>query len=137
MEGLLFVLIMVWAFSRMSKKAKKGQTHRNAAARRRREAFQRMMSMASQSAPAPEPEPEVLPPEPLQGSLVYESMEGRSSDEGEDTCDPSLGHERMEIPEPDSVYAQEIGGGLPPITPQSLVQGVVMSEILNRPKYRR
>lgn len=137
MEGLLFVLIMVWAFGRMSRKAKKGQTSQSAAARRRREVFQRMMSTASQPAPAPAPEPQPVPSVPVQGSLAYESMEGHGSDEGEDTCDPDLGHERISPVEPDSVYVQEIGGGLPPITPQSLVQGVVMSEILNRPKYRR
>lgn len=137
MEGLLFVLIMIWVFGRMSKKAKKGQTNRNATARRRRETFQRMMSMASQPTPDPAPEPQPVPSTPVQGSMEYVSMEGQSSDEGEDTCDPALGHERISPVEPDSVYAQEIGGSLPPITPQSLVQGVVMSEILNRPKYRR
>lgn len=135
MEGFLFVLIMVWVFSRMSRKAKKGPTSRNAADRRRRETFQRMMRMASQPAPAPEPQP--VPFAPLQGSLDYASTEGQPSDEGEDICDPALGHERVTPVEPDSVYAQEIGGGLPPITPQSLVQGVVMSEILNRPAYHR
>lgn len=132
MDGLLFVLIMLWVFVRLGKKKKKGQTNQSAAARRRREAFQQMMSQS-----ASEPEPKRVPPTPVQGSMNFDSMEGQSSDEGEDTCDPALGHERISPEEPDSVYAQEIGGGLPPITPQSLVQGVVMSEILKRPTYRR
>lgn len=125
MDGLLVVLIMLWVFIRLGKKKKKGQTNQSAAARRRREAFQQMINDAPQATSAP-----------VQGSMNYESMEGRASTEGEDTCDPALGHERISPAEPDSVYAEEIGGGLPPITPQSLVQGVVMSEILKRPTYR-
>lgn len=58
--------------------------------------------------------------------------------EGEDACDLSLGHERTENIEPQSVYAEQIGMESPfDFSPKALYQGVVMSEILTRPSERR
>lgn len=60
------------------------------------------------------------------------------STEGQDLCDPTLGHEREISVEPGSVYAGEIGRE-PALdfSAKGLLQGVIMSEILTRPAQRR
>ncbi|NLO86249.1 MAG: hypothetical protein GX096_12640 [Clostridiales bacterium] len=63
------------------------------------------------------------------GDSMYQSTEGR------DTCDPSLGHGRSVAAATDDVY--DIHTDIAPVldlTPNAIVQGVVMNEILNRHK---
>lgn len=65
------------------------------------------------------------------GSIVFHS------DEGQDVCDPSLGHGKSSLSaENDSVFApcQE---GEPLISASDMVRGFVMSEILTRPGANR
>lgn len=78
---------------------------------------------------------------PYTGSLGASPMEGLPSSEGTDTCDPTLEHGRTFTPH---VAAYAIGGEqaseavLPEVwNAKSLVQGVVMQEILNRPRTGR
>lgn len=60
------------------------------------------------------------------------------STEGEDLCDPTLGHEREISVDPESVYAGEIGREpVMDFSARGLLQGVIMSEILTRPAQRR
>ena len=64
------------------------------------------------------------------GSLHVETTEGM------DLCDPSLEHDR-ETPDPQSVYANEIGREpMLDFSAKGVYQGVVMSEILKRPAER-
>lgn len=65
---------------------------------------------------------------------MYHSTEGR------DTCDPSLGHARSVVVATDDAY--DIRADIAPVldlTPNAILQGVVMNEILNRhqTKWRR
>ena len=81
------------------------------------------------------------PPEPAEGEgysiLRAEQQVMQPSGEGEDRCDPSLGHHR--VVEPESVYAQEITdeGKKLDLSAQGVWQGVVMSEVLARPAAAR
>ena len=60
------------------------------------------------------------------------------STEGEDLCDPSLGHEREIEVDPKSVYAEEIGREpVLDLSSRGLVQDIIMSEILTRPAQRK
>ena len=71
------------------------------------------------------------------GSLGGGSLEGAPSREGEDACDPSLGHGAPSASAADGVYAEAIDGGALGWSGRALVQGVVMSEILKRPAERK
>ncbi|MEA4928850.1 MAG: hypothetical protein VB104_09255 [Candidatus Limiplasma sp.] len=78
---------------------------------------------------------------PYTGSMGATPMEGLPSMEGSDTCDPSLEHGRTFTPR---VAAYAMGEQQPtePVLPEAwnakaLVQGVVMQEILNRPRTGR
>lgn len=78
---------------------------------------------------------------PYAGSLGDTPMEGLPSSEGTDTCDPTLEHGRTFTPR---VAAYAMGAERPtePVLPEAwnakaLVQGVVMQEILNRPRTGR
>lgn len=78
---------------------------------------------------------------PYTGSMGATPMEGLPSLEGSDTCDPSLEHGRTFTPR---VAAYATGEQRPtePVLPEAwnakaLVQGVVMQEILNRPRTGR
>ena len=69
--------------------------------------------------------------------LEYTGSLGIDTDEGRDTCDPELEHDRSERIDPHSVYADEIGAEpLLDLSPKGLYQGMVMSEILTRPADR-
>lgn len=77
---------------------------------------------------------------PMYARPAYAGSLGGDSTEGEDICDPELGHdrERPRRPAPESVYANEIGKeSMIDLRPQALLQGVVMSEILTRPSERK
>ena len=99
--------------------------------------------------PVPDPAPKaVSAPRPVAGEISY-SMEGpysqgsRLSIEGVDTCDPGLGHtvsslsgvERTAL---EDAPRQTPSSGFPlSFTPDTLMQGVIMSEILTRPTRRK
>ena len=65
---------------------------------------------------------------------VFSGSLNVDSNEGEDLCDPELGHERELTAENGSVYAGEIGRE-PAVdfSAKALVQGVIMSEVLGKP----
>lgn len=131
MDGLLLLLILFWIFKAIMK-ASKNQSSKTKSKPAPKPKAYRPVQPAVQEPVYQTQEPFSQPGEQSQGSMAYVSTEGMASQEGEDECDPSLGHGQM--PEPGSVYADEIGGDtIPAITPQSLLQGVVMSEILQRP----
>ena len=70
-------------------------------------------------------------------AVPYGGSLGAVSAEGRDTCDPSLGHERRRPADPaDDAYALD-EGLVPELDAQTLIQGIVMSEILKRPYERK
>ena len=133
MDGLLFLLILFWIFKAVMKASKNHSSKTKPASKPEPKVYR----PAQPTVQEPVYQPQKLfsqPREQSQGSMAYVSAEGTASEEGEDECDPSLGHGHFQTPEPDGVYGDEIGGKtIPALTPQSLVQGVVMSEILRRP----
>ena len=73
-----------------------------------------------------------MPASRMTGSLGASSMEGR------DTCDPSLGHDRPRAEGAASVYAREVDGApLIAASPNAVLRGIVMSEVLTRPAQRK
>ena len=133
MDVLLFLLILFWIFKAVMKASKNHSSKTKPASKPEPKVYR----PAQPTVQEPVYQPQKLffqPREQSQGSMAYVSAEGTASEEGEDECDPSLGHGHVQTPEPDGVYGDEIGGEtIPALTPQSLVQGVVMSEILRRP----
>ncbi|HIU19471.1 MAG TPA: hypothetical protein IAC48_05370 [Candidatus Limiplasma stercoravium] len=68
----------------------------------------------------------------ISGSTASPSMEGR------DTCDPSLGHAKVRPAATPTAYdAPEYAGPRLEMNAQTILQGVVMSEILTRPAQRK
>jgi len=136
MDGILALVLIGWLirFASSQKKRKQGK---GTAAKPRAVHFPKEPKFTDakpvfpaffqqESAPA---EGEGYAPD-WSGSLSADSAEG------EDLCDPSLGHEREIAADPRSVYAGEIGReSLVDTSPRGLIQGVVMSEILTRPTY--
>lgn len=134
MDGLLFLLILFWIFKAVMKASKNHSSKTKPASKPAEPKVYRPAQPTVQEPVYQPQKPFSQPREQSQGSMAYVSAEGTASEEGEDECDPSLGHGHFQTPEPDGVYGDEIGGEtIPALTPQSLVQGVVMSEILRRP----
>ena len=69
-------------------------------------------------------------------TVPYGGSLGAVSAEGRETCDPSLGHERRSVEPADDAYALD-EGLVPELDAQTLIQGIVMSEILKRPYERK
>ncbi len=147
MEGILMLVLIGWAFSKMNQKAKKQVSssgrNRNAADRRvnrmaqlRAEAEKRRLQTAGDNAfHMAEGESVVHPSIAAEGSFRG-SMQTEST-EGECICEPELEHGRKAEPESESVYASEIGREpLVDFSSRGILQGVVMSEILTRPAQR-
>lgn len=151
MEGLLFLVLIGWAFSKMNQKAKKQIKKQNvssendaAIAERRAKRIEQLRAEAEKRKAQLTPEisprfaegegsvqPFTQTEEPFRGSMQVESTEG------ECICDPELEHEREAKLEPASVYAGEIGREpLVDFSPRGMMQGFVMSEILTRPSQR-
>ena len=151
MEGLLILALIGWAFSKMNQKAKKQMKKQAAssvivgnAAERRAKRMEQLRAEAEKrrtQIPQEKPiryaegegvfQPTFLSEKPFCGSMQVESTEG------ECICDPELEHEREAKPEPESVYAGEIGREpLVDFSARGLMQGIVMSEILARPAQR-
>lgn len=147
MDGILILVLIGWALSKMNKKAKKqikSFARAENTAARRAERIAKMPAETEKRTPQTavertEPNAEgegtfqfsMLAEEPFRGSMQVESMEG------ECICEPELEHKREEKPEPASVYADEIGREpLVDFSPRGMMQGIVMSEILTRPVER-
>ena len=152
MEGLFVMLILYWIVKSIGKKSKQkpknAGAQQNAAARvqRAREAYEQAKNRT-----AAQPQPRTVQPtlfdrQPAEGEGYATmqpiqpfrgSMEAFST-EGEDLCDPELGHEREPVYEEGSVYENQITGAPKlDLSAQGVWQGVVMSEILGRPGGRR
>ncbi len=65
-------------------------------------------------------------------SIKYESEEGRESNEGK-CIEPNANHCAVEHFE-DTVYASEIGSENIDFTREDLVKGIIMAEIISKPK---
>ena len=143
---LMIILAIVNSISK-SKKKKTGKTvafsgspaaaqreakaQKELAAIRKKALAQQAAVKAAAKASAPA-EGEGFAQPAFSGSLNMESTEG------EDLCEPTLGHERELTVEAGSVYENEIGREpLMDFSAKGLLQGVVMSEILIRPAQRR
>lgn len=148
MDGLLFILLLFWLFKRAKKKKGKPQKRKTLEAQLRsgiEKALQAMEKARTQAETQPAAEQTQELTEGM--SYMQQAEEGQSSGreeymgslavdtmEGKDTCDPALGHERMEKTEDQSVYAEEIGSEpVLDLSAEAFRQGFVMSEILKRP----
>lgn len=151
MEGLFAILILYWMINSVfgkkskTKNAKRSalsdaaQVHAERARQiheelvKRKEEKDQQLAMEDIHA-APAGEGEALPC--FEGFGHTGSMHVETT-EGKDLCDPSLEHDR-ETPDPQSVYANEIGREpMLDFSAKGIYQGVVMSEILKRPADRR
>lgn len=151
MEGLLFLLVLLGILKKFFEnpnKAKKKSRHafgspEQVRAQKARQVHEQLVKQKEKEAQQiamedihaiPAGEGESLPCFEgfgHTGSLHVETTEGM------DVCDASLEHDR-ETPDPQSVYANEIGREpLLDFSVKGLYQGVVMSEILKRPADRR
>lgn len=153
MDGLLILLLIGWLVSQMSKKnkqpksaqtlnAQKDLVEKQKAARqarvqaeldkRRAEAEKEQKNVQTVFVNAREAELYASAMEPaFRGSMEVESTEG------ECLCDPELEHERENAVAEGSVYSGEIGKeSMVDFSARGMMQGVVMSEILNRPVRR-
>ena len=154
MEGLIFLLLMYWLFSKAKKTGKKGGKQKKLADRIIRQ-LERAVQPDPKESPAPVREMQAVPAfQPLaegESSMAYtqdvhgcvseheEYMGSMNADtaEGEDACDVVLAHECPERMDPESVYAGEIGREpAVDLSAKGIYQGVVMSEILARPQRR-
>lgn len=154
MDGLIVLLILSWIFkSVFSKKSKaqkvndKGMKPDPEARKKAREAaaahHEQLRRQLKMEDVFPHYRPSAAAEEghaSLEGvgqTEVYRGSLKADSSEGECMCDPALEHERENYSDADSVYATEIGDA-PGVdfSPQGIVQGVVMSEILRRPSER-
>ena len=142
MDGIIVLVIIGWLISSMSSKKKK-----NAKSKAGHQAKQRPVNFASQ--PQADlskaqgtfqsiPQTSAAPAEG-EGSFqqIWMGSMDAKSNEGEDLCDPELGHERETVLDLQSVYANEIGREkLIDTSARGILQGVIMSEILTRPSQR-
>jgi len=158
MDELLLLAFLFWIFKAIAKKGKGKTKQKKTAERARVERMAKEIQRARQAKQA-----SVQPSEPISVQTAAPVMaEGESymaftqdahgcvseqeeymgslradSSEGEDACDPALEHERKILPDPASVYAGEIGSEpVLDLSARGIYQGVVMSEILNRPVRR-
>ena len=144
MDGLLIILsLIIWFVSR-SKKKKTARVRTVVKQTQKKTvtfpSVQPQELQVSMFEPEPEPEPVAADEGVSFETIDLDGSLNAETHEGEDLCDPTLGHEdRYEFDDPDSVYANEIGHAEPllDLSPRGLWQGVVMSEVLARPSQRR
>lgn len=165
MEGLWSLLVLFGVVASVIQKLKKGQPPKGQSASPRQRAgsagnagspWRQMLppdpfdpaswgaffdQERQQAAPAPATS---VPPSPPSreyspgmegGSLEWGSL----STEGMDTCDPSLGHSRLSVQTAEPVAPEPVPASAFSLsfTPDALVQGIIMSEILTRPAQRK
>lgn len=151
MEGLLSLFILIGLIQAISRSAEKKRKAASASASSPHKPQPAQAVQAVQAA-APSPAPAAETQKPVQTVLEGQSRLMRDpdtarpqymgsmvvdSDEGEDTCDPALMHDRELPADLQSVYAHQIGAEHRlDLSPDGLWQGVVMSEILTRPAER-
>lgn len=169
MEGLVVIAVLYVWFSIIRKmvQGQKAQKQAQSAPRQAKAAAARRPASQPQRARRAEPRPVMQPrtspeyqpmqahmldllreeeqlsrrqvPQAYAGSLGGASTEGRASAEGEDACDPALGHGVAAASSSlDAIYAENPGpASAYDWNRQNLVQAVVMSEILTRPSQRK
>ena len=141
MDGILVLVLIGWLIKSMSSK-KKGKSKAGHQAKRRPVSFASQPQADFSKKENLFQEIPQTSASPAEGEGSFQkiwtgSMDAHSS-EGEDLCDPDLGHEREIILDSQSVYASEIGREpLVDLSAKGLLQGVIMSEILTRPTQRK
>ena len=160
LEGLLLLLLLSWLFK--AAKKKKGNRKKNLQSQLRSSVQKAIQAMENAQKPKMHQQPAVdafaVDHRTSEGlaegeshmqvtwdihghpSSTEEYMGSMAADtfEGEDACDPDLGHERFERNEEQSVYDGAIGSEPAlNLNPRAIYQGFVMSEILKRPSERR
>lgn len=139
MDGILVLVLIGWLikFASSQKKKKAGKA---SAAAKWPGSFPKESPFSAAKEDAPvysEPVRNTVPAEGMGYTQEWAGSLEMDSTEGEDLCDPSLGHEKK-MTDPQSVYAGEIGREpLLDTSPRGLLQGVIMSEILTRPTQRK
>lgn len=137
MDGILVLVLIGWLirFASSQKKKKQGK----GTAKPRAVRFPKEPKFSEEQTVFPAFfQPEGVPAEGDGYAPDWNGSLNADSAEGEDLCDPSLGHEREISADPQSVYAGEIGREpLVDTSPRGLIQGVIMSEILTRPAHRK
>lgn len=138
MDGIVVLALIGWLIKFASSQKKKKQG-RGTAAKKRVVHFPKEPQFTAETMDFPSFFHEESTPAEGEGYTVHwTGSMNVHSDEGEDLCDPSLGHERESAADPQSVYAGEIGREpLLDTSPRGLMQGVIMSEILTRPAQRK
>lgn len=153
MDGLILLLILAWicksVFSPKSKAKKanvKGMKPDPEARKKAREAAAAHNEQLRRQLRMDDLFPPYRPAAAEEGNIssegmgqteVYRGSLNVETTEGECACDPSLEHARETYSDPDSVYATEISDASKlDFSPQGILQGVVMSEILARPSQR-
>ena len=111
---------------------------KNAAALRAERAMQMHLARMQHEEPQPVMEQQTIgegeSEQPIMQEAPFRGSMDTVSTEGECLCDPVLEHEREAVTDSESVYAGEIGREpLFDLSAKGIVQGVVMSEILQRP----
>lgn len=153
MEGLLILLLIGWTVKSLSQAAlrsKKGNTAAQPSVKvvldeaqkvkiqQARQMMQQMtipMEEEEYRAPA---EGECAPEHMHSAEGEYRGSMEAVATEGMDFCDPALEHARRISPDPESVYAGEIGSQpVLDLSSRGIYQAVVMSEVLARPAQRR
>lgn len=151
MESLLFLLLLGWIFNKISKAPKKKKSpavsqpvkvvmseKQKEKIQQARQAMQQMSMPVEETSFSQPGEGECDPEHMHSAEGEYRGSMDAAATEGVDFCDPSLEHVRTKTADPESVYANEIGNGPAlDLSPRGIYQGIVMSEILTRPAYRR
>ena len=141
MDGILVLVLIGWLIKSMSSK-KKSRSKADDQAKQRPVSF---AFQPQEGSPKNEsffqqmPKTNAVPAEG-EGSFqqIWTGSMNVQSSEGEDLCDPDLGHDRETILDAQSVYANEIGREpLVDTSARGILQGVIMSEILTRPVHGR
>ena len=155
LETILFLLLLYWIFGKNKKKKaeKKGIDPKRASVQKRIECAMQMMNEKNRpetkAAPAPQPA-QIMPGEGESHMAFTQDAHGCVSEqeeymgsmlvdssEGEDACDPSLEHERMQHAADPVIQLEEIGREpVLDLSSRGIWQGVVMNEILTRPSER-
>lgn len=148
LEGILILLLVVWAVVQAGKKpkTKSKPSKENAETHRTERLAQMRAELEKRKALLTKEEEEVQPSSVKEGETAagylrtetaFRGSMTMESTEGECFCDPELEHARQMDSDPKSVYAGEIGKEpLVDLSQHGIVQGIVMSEILARPAQR-
>ena len=129
MDSILALLVVLWIFGSLVK-ASKGKSAA------KKQSVHRTVRPEETPPPAPPSGRAVAAADRKKKPAASRAQAPAVSAEGRDTCDPSLGHERRSVEPADDAYALD-EGLVPELDAQTLIQGIVMSEILKRPYERK